>query len=62
MLETNVKVPDELHSGEPLYYGYGLRMQHGFLGSTLVSHSGSVYVSTAYRGLLGTFSPSSVVT
>ena len=52
MLEMKVKVPDELYGGGDLYYGYGLVVQPGFLGYTLVSHSGSVYVSTAYMGLL----------
>jgi hypothetical protein len=34
------------------HYGYGLSVYPGFFGRTLISHSGSVLVSTAYMGFI----------
>ena len=34
------------------YYGYGLRIKKGFLGETLIQHSGSVFGSSAYICLI----------
>jgi CubicO group peptidase (beta-lactamase class C family) len=52
MTKPHAVAPDRLLNGENLQYGYGLVVNPSFLGSTLISHSGSVYVSTAYMGMV----------
>ncbi|MEM5776125.1 MAG: serine hydrolase, partial [Anaerolineaceae bacterium] len=43
--------PKEGYFGDS-FYGYGLGINHNFLGRTLIGHGGSVRVSTAYMGFL----------
>lgn len=43
---------EAIEGGGRTYYGYGLRIKTEFLGQRLVHHSGSVYGSSAYMGLL----------
>ena len=43
--------PKEGYFGDS-FYGYGLGINHTFLGRTLIGHGGSVRVSTAYIGFL----------
>ncbi len=53
MLTDVVRIPDEpLYGDQVGNYGYGLNVWPGFLGRTLIHHSGSVYVATAYMGII----------
>jgi CubicO group peptidase (beta-lactamase class C family) len=53
MMEPKVRTVEEPIDGASLsYYGYGLRIKSSFLGHTLLHHSGSVFGSSAYMGLL----------
>lgn len=53
MMEPKVLIPEYPLEGEGrIHYGYGLRIKTDFLGRRLVYHSGSVYVSTAYLGVI----------
>lgn len=53
MTTSTLRTPDEPMFGDSInYYGYGLNVRPGFFGHTLISHSGSVWVSTAYIGFV----------
>lgn len=53
MMEPKVRTVEEpLGGAGHSHYGYGLRIKSGFLGRTLVHHSGSVFGSSAYVGLV----------
>jgi len=52
MMKSDIIMPDILYDGNKVFYGCGLNVRPGFLGRRLVQHSGSVYVSTAYLGLI----------
>jgi CubicO group peptidase (beta-lactamase class C family) len=53
MLTDTVRIPDEpLYGDEVGQYGYGLNVWPGFLGRTLIHHSGSAYVATSYIGII----------
>jgi len=53
MMEPKIRTVEEPIGGAGYsYYGYGLRIKSGFLGHTLVHHSGSVFGSSAYMGLV----------
>jgi CubicO group peptidase (beta-lactamase class C family) len=53
MMEPKVRASEEPVGGAGYrYYGYGLRIKDGFLGHTLLNHSGSVYGSSAYIGFI----------
>ena len=53
MMEPKVRTVEEPIDGAGFsYYGYGLRIKSSFLGHTLAHHSGSVFGSSAYMGLL----------
>jgi CubicO group peptidase (beta-lactamase class C family) len=49
MMTPHVRtVEDPVEGAGTRHYGYGLRIKGGFLGGTLVHHSGSVFGSSAY--------------
>ena len=53
MMEPKVRTVEEPIDGVSFsHYGYGLRIKSNFLGRKLVHHSGSVFGSSAYMGLL----------
>jgi len=53
MMEPKMRTVEEpLGGAGHCHYGYGLRIKSGFLGHTLVHHSGSVFGSSAYLGLV----------
>jgi CubicO group peptidase (beta-lactamase class C family) len=53
MMEPKVRTVEEPLEGAGFsHYGYGLRIKSGFLGHTLMHHSGSVFGSSAYMGLI----------
>jgi CubicO group peptidase (beta-lactamase class C family) len=56
MMTPRVPLPMERETpdgwGPTGHYGFGLSVQSGFLGHTLVGHGGSVMVSTAYMGMI----------
>jgi len=53
MMEPKVPILSEpIEGGSQIHYGYGLRIKTEFLGHTLIHHSGSVYGSSAYMGLI----------
>ncbi len=53
IMKPQIKIPDEPVEGDSyLQYGFGIIVKHDFLGRTLYYHSGSVWVSTAYIGLI----------
>ena len=53
MMEPKVRAVEESIDGVSFsYYGYGVRIKSGFLGRKLVHHSGSVFGSSAYMGLM----------
>ncbi len=53
MMEPKVRTVEEPLEGESYrYYAYGLRVKSDFLGRTLLYHSGSVFGSSAYMGLI----------
>ncbi len=53
MTEPKIRTIEEPYDGVGYRdYGYGLRVKEGFLGHHLVYHSGSVYGSSGYMGLI----------
>jgi CubicO group peptidase (beta-lactamase class C family) len=53
MMEPKVRTVEEPLLGTGHHaYGYGLRIKEGFMGGNLVYHSGSVFGSSGYMGLL----------
>ncbi len=53
MMEPKIRTSEEPYDGVSYRgYGYGLRVKEGFLGHRLVYHSGSVYGSSGYMGLV----------
>ena len=53
MMEPKVRTVEEPLEGAGFsHYGYGLRIKSGFLGHTLMHHSGSVFGSSAYMGII----------
>jgi len=53
MMEPKVRTIEEPIEGVGRrYYGYGLRIKTNFFGQNLIHHSGSVYGSSAYMGLI----------
>jgi len=53
MMEPKVRTVEEPLPGTGHHaYGYGLRIKEGFMGGNLVYHSGSVFGSSGYMGLL----------
>jgi hypothetical protein len=53
MMEPKIRTTEEPYDGVSYrYYGYGLRVKSGFLGHSLVYHSGSVYGSSGYMGFM----------
>ena len=53
MMEPKIQTPSEpIEGGSRTHYGYGLRVKTDFLGHRLIHHSGSVYGSSAYMGLI----------
>ena len=53
MMEPKIRTTEEPYDGVSYRsYGYGLRVKEGFLGHRLVYHSGSVYGSSGYMGLV----------
>jgi CubicO group peptidase (beta-lactamase class C family) len=53
MMEPKVRTVEEPLPGTGYHsYGYGLRIKEGFMGGNLVYHSGSVFGSSGYMGLL----------
>ncbi len=53
MMEPKVRTTEEPYDGVGYrHYGYGLRVKTGFLGHSLVYHSGSVFGSSGYMGLI----------
>jgi len=53
MMEPKVRTTEEPYDGVGYsHYGYGLRVKTGFLGHSLVHHSGSVFGSSGYIGII----------
>jgi CubicO group peptidase (beta-lactamase class C family) len=53
MMEPKIQTVEEPIEGVGRrYYGYGLRIKTNFFGRDLIQHSGSVYGSSAYIGLI----------
>jgi len=53
MMEPKIQTVEEPIEGVGRrYYGYGLRIKTNFFGRDLIHHSGSVYGSSAYIGLI----------
>lgn len=53
MMEPRIRTVEKPIGGSGYsYYGYGLRIKSDFLGHKLVHHSGSVFGSSVYMGLL----------
>jgi len=53
MMEPKIRTTEEPYDGVSYHgYGYGLRVKERFLGHHLVYHSGSVYGSSGYMGLM----------
>jgi CubicO group peptidase (beta-lactamase class C family) len=53
MMKPRIRTVEEPIDGASYrYYGYGLRIKQGFLGETLIQHSGSVFGSSAYICLI----------
>jgi hypothetical protein len=53
MTEPKIRTSEEPYDGVGYHsYGYGLRVKESFLGHRLVYHSGSVYGSSGYMGLI----------
>ena len=53
MTEPKIRTAEEPYDGRGFHgYGYGLRVKESFLGRHLVYHSGSVYGSSGYMGLV----------
>jgi CubicO group peptidase (beta-lactamase class C family) len=53
MMEPKIQTMGEpIEGGSRTYYGYGLRIKTEFLGQKLINHSGSVYGSSAYMGII----------
>jgi len=53
MMEPKIQTVEEpIEEVGRRYYGYGLRIKTNFFGRDLVHHSGSVYGSSAYMGLI----------
>ena len=53
MMEPKIQTLGEpIEGGSRSHYGYGLRIKTDFMGHRLIHHSGSVYGSSAYMGLI----------
>jgi CubicO group peptidase (beta-lactamase class C family) len=53
MMAPKIRTTEEPHDEVGYrHYGYGLRVKTGFLGHSLVYHSGSVFGSSGYMGLI----------